>query len=107
MTISQDDKRELHDALIKMSNSLDRFSQSGQNMPTNTATVRIDAGGVGIWIATTACIVMLFVSMIGAMWASNEFRRADDERREMREKTELHQVYINSLFNPESKSETK
>lgn len=103
MSISQDDKRELHDALTKVSNSLDRFS-SGQNTPSNTATVRIDAGGVGIWIATTACIVMLFVSIICAMWASNEFRRADDERRELRERSDVQQAYINSLYQPEKES---
>lgn len=35
---------------------------------TNSANLNINAGGVGVWVATTACIVMLAVSFFMAMW---------------------------------------
>lgn len=34
----------------------------------NVTRVEINAGGVGVWVATTACLVMLSVSFFLGLW---------------------------------------
>jgi hypothetical protein len=44
----------------------------------NQSTITLNAGGIGVWIATTACVAMLFVNlMLLAVIISHE-RKIDD-----------------------------
>ena len=52
----QGDQRVLVDALDRFSRKADELLRAGN---TNTAKIEVNAGGVGLWIATTACIVMI------------------------------------------------
>lgn len=44
----------------------------------NVTRVEINAGGVGVWIATTACLVSMAVSLFLALWVLDLSRKVDD-----------------------------
>jgi threonine/homoserine/homoserine lactone efflux protein len=64
----------------------------------NQSHISINAGGLAVWIATTACLIMLSVVVIGALWMSREVTRADQEMIELREQVKTTQTYLNSIF---------
>lgn len=90
----------------QLTESLNRFAdafEKAQSANRSSANIKVDAGGAGIWIATTCCAVMLSSFLIGAMWVSREFIRSDSERSEIREKLDVHQAYLNVLMQAEVK----
>lgn len=44
----------------------------------NRSEVNIDAGGIGVWIATTACIVMVVVSFFLSLWVLDLSRKVSE-----------------------------
>lgn len=62
--------------------ALDRFSEKADRLLNtgnmNTAKIEVNAGGVGVWIATTCCIVMMAVSMFLALWVVDLSRKVSD-----------------------------
>ena len=71
------------------------------------ANVRIDAGGAGIWIATSACLVMLAASFIGSLWMASTIDDLRNQIRDLRERTDVQQAYINSLYTAPKAEESK
>jgi len=64
----------------------------------NTSTITINAGGVGVWVAVTCCLVMLFSTLIGAVWLSREFARVDKELNERKEEGQRMQSYLSAIY---------
>lgn len=68
----------------------------------NVTSFRLDAGGAGVWIATTACLVMLGVmvvgGVIGAIWLGREFDRVDKELNERKEEGQRMQSYLSAIY---------
>lgn len=62
------------------------------------AEIHINAGGLGVWVATTACVAMLCVLVVGALWASREFARMDQQMVEAREEIRTTQNYLNAIY---------
>lgn len=54
-----DDVRELAGIVQTLAATLPSSTLS----PVSTSNININAGGVGVWIATTACAVMLAINM--------------------------------------------
>lgn len=44
----------------------------------NRAEIHINAGGVGVWVATSACLVMLAVNLILVAVVFDQSRKVDD-----------------------------
>ena len=65
---------------------------------TSRAEVHVNAGGVGVWISTTACLVMLGVAVIGSVWMHREFTRVDVELTAIRERAQAQQGYLNAIY---------
>lgn len=42
------------------------------------AEIHINAGGIGVWIATTACLVMLAINVILVAVVMDQSRKVDD-----------------------------
>lgn len=63
-----------------------------------TATISVNAGGVGVWVASTACAVMLGITVLGGLWASREFARMDQQMVEAREEIRTTQNYLNAIY---------
>lgn len=55
-----EDRQELIFALNRFSEKADSLLKTGT---MNSANIHVNAGGVGIWIATTACLMMLAVNV--------------------------------------------
>lgn len=64
----------------------------------NVSHVQIAAGGIGVWLATTACMVMLATLLMGAMWGSREFARIDKELLERKEEGQRMQSYLSAIY---------
>lgn len=92
--VSADDQQRLLEGMDRLSKALGRLTA-----PTaSSSNVRIDAGGVGVWAATTACMVMLGVMFFGAIWMGREFDKKDRELSELRAKTQTQQDYLNAIY---------
>lgn len=64
----------------------------------NNAVITVNAGGVGVWVATTSCIAMLGIVIVGALWASREFSRVDQQLIELREENKTMQTYLSAIY---------
>lgn len=72
---------------------------------SNTSSVQINAGGVGIWIAITACLIMLAVTMVGSIFIAIALSDLNRQTQELREKDDILQAYINAGYiQPEKES---
>lgn len=89
-----EDAKALLDGIDRLTQSLERFA-----LPTaNSSNVRIDAGGVGVWAATTACMVMLGVMFLGGIWMGREFDKKDRQISDISKKIETQQDYLNVIY---------
>lgn len=75
MVDSQGDQEALTRAIERFSDKADRLLGVG-NM--NTARIEVNAGGAGIWIACTLCIVMFTVNIGLLAMFINHDRKIDD-----------------------------
>lgn len=68
------DTKEAESTLFKVMRDLDAI------LPRNTSKseINVNAGGVGVWIATTACLVMLAVNIFLVALLSMHNRKIDD-----------------------------
>lgn len=68
----------------------------------SNANINVSAGGIGVWVAATSCIIMLAVLVvggtIGGIWLSREFSRIDKELQERKGENERAQSYLSSIF---------
>lgn len=71
----QGDQRALADALDRFSRKADEILRQGN---TNTAKIEVNAGGVGVWIATTACCVMVAASLFMGLWVVDLSRKVSE-----------------------------
>jgi hypothetical protein len=81
----QGDQRALADALDRFSRKADEILKSGN---TNTARIEVNAGGVGIWVAVTACFGML------ALNVALLFNLAAHDRQIERMQDHLNAIYM-------------
>lgn len=65
---------------------------------SNTSTITINAGGVGVWVAAMACIVMLTALMVGAFWVSREFTRIDAALLKREDDADRAQTYLSAIY---------
>lgn len=73
--------------------------------------LHINAGGVGVWIAATCCLITLSAVLVGGLvaglWLTREFTRVDVTLSERKEENDRAQTYLSSIFGrvPELKSQ--
>lgn len=86
--------------LTDLKNSL-RDLREHMRGSSNRAVISINAGGVGIWIAATCCLVTLLVAVavasIAAVWISREFTRIDAQFVQVQNTDQVQDAYINKL----------
>lgn len=98
------DHKELIEALDRFSTKTDMLLRN--NSSTNNSRITISAGGFGVWIATTACMVMLSGLIVGAFWVSREFNRIDSRFNDQTDTDSVQDAYIQKL-RAEQKQEKK
>jgi len=71
----------------------------GPRSTTNgSATVQINAGGVAVWVAATACLVMLAVVLVGTIFVAVAMSDLNRQTQELRERDDMLQAYINVAY---------
>lgn len=93
--LSSDEVKSLSEGMERLTASLERFSATTFS---GSSSIRIDAGGVGVWAATAACLCTLLVVFICAVWASYEFSRTGRELLDIRAKAQSQQDYLNAIY---------
>lgn len=77
----------------KFSVALDKWVRTLETVKPNagsgvgTATITINAGGIGVWIAVTCCLVMLIIGLLGGFIYINQSRKIDQM-----------QDYLNAIY---------
>ena len=98
------DHKELIEALDRFSSKTDMLLRSNGN--TNNSRVTISTDGIGVWVATTACMVMLAALIVGGFWVSREFNRIDSRFNDQTDTDSVQDAYIQKL-RAEQKQERK
>jgi heme exporter protein D len=86
-------------ALKRIHQSLDRVEQLADGGNRNTAKIEVNAGGVGVWIAATCCLVVMAVTVVGSVYITREFTRQDVQMQELRDKDSVHDAWLQTLNN--------
>ncbi len=89
-------------ALDKVRRDLDALLPRNES----NAVISVNAGGAGVWIATTACMVMLAALVVGGFWISREFNRIDSRFNDQTDTDSVQDAYIQKL-RAEQKQERK
>ena len=82
-------------AVERLQKELDRLLPRNEN----TAKITVNAGGVGVWIAATACLVVMAVVVVGSIYVTREFTRQDQQLKELRDNDGVHDAWIQTLNN--------
>ncbi len=89
--VNDQNNRELIEALDRCGDRMARFcemSEFGPRQSGNTATVAINAGGIGVWLAVTGCLMMFALNIALLVF----FMRTDREVSEQGH--QLNAIYI-------------
>lgn len=71
---------------------VDRSAQS-------VSSINVNAGGIGVWIATTACCVMLAVAAIAIPVGVGAYLSLQARMDKLAEKDEIHDAWIQTINN--------
>lgn len=72
----------------------------GLTAPTATgnATITVNAGGVGLWVAVTACLVSMAISIVGLILVGLALSDLNRQTQELRQSDATTQAYLNAYF---------
>lgn len=99
MAQEQGSKEErLAQALQQVADKFDRFAEFSNQGNTNSQNIKIHAGGVGIWIATTCCLIMLAVIFVGGLWLSREFTAKDKTDAQQAQQISDLNAYLQAIY---------
>lgn len=96
MALEAEDVRRFAEATERVHQLHERLGMSPVTGVSN-ATIAVNAGGLGVWIATTACFVMLAALLVGAFWVSREFTRVDTYVSDLKNTNDIQDAYIAKL----------
>lgn len=90
--------------VAKFSAALDKWMrtiESSKGTPHNSmgnATITVNAGGIGVWIAVTCSLVMLSMLVLGSLWATHEFLRYDQEMQARKDENGKMLTYLSAIY---------
>lgn len=87
------DQTELTVAINRLLDVMNRLDRSG-----NTAQISVNAGGMGIWAAVTACLIMLGVTIVLAVFVATGMADLNRQTQELRQADATMQAYINAGY---------
>jgi len=90
-----DESMDRLDGLLRKAESITSGSRTNA---TGNATVHVNAGGVAVWVAATACAVCMAVLIVGAVFVSVWMADQSREIQELRQNDDVLQAYINAGY---------
>lgn len=90
------------DEIKQMIASLEEIRESlppvGNRIGNSQAFITIDAGGLGVWVASTACLIMLALMIVGALWYSADRANTQAQLVELREENKTMQAFLSAIY---------
>lgn len=93
-----DKAKEVHPATLALAQQMMAQPQNSAN-----STIQVNAGGLALWAAVTACLVMLAVTIVLAVFVAIGMSDLNRQTQELREANEVQQAYINAAFSNQTK----
>ena len=94
-----------HEDVMRLAEQLNETANKLIPSNNNRSDININAGGVGVWISVTACVLMFFmgvVIIIAGSYALQEqngrIQDQKDEIRDMKGKVDKMQDYLNAIY---------
>lgn len=93
--------------VVVMNRLVDRMDRMERaRMPVSSAEISVNAGGAGLWAAVTACLVMLALSIVLAVFVATGMADLNRQTQELRQADATMQAYINAgLVQPQETQE--
>ena len=91
--IEDEDVKKFQESVLRFEGIFDR-----RKSESNNATINVNAGGMGLWVAVTCCIVMFFCSIICATFFVITIDNINAELRERKEENSKMQSYLNAIY---------
>lgn len=60
------------------------------------AQISVSAGGIGVWVAVTACLVMMAALLVGTVFVAIGMSDLNRQAQELRQTDQTIQAYINA-----------
>jgi len=90
------------DGLLRQAESITRGSPAHA---TGNATVHVNAGGLAVWVAATACAVCMAVLLAGAIFVAALLSEHGRQLQDLRQRDDVFQAYFNAGYAPEQETE--
>ncbi len=88
----------MDDEMGKIRDLITEVRQLSGPQATGTAQITISAGGVGIWIAVTACAMTLAAMLVGTVFVAIGMADLNRQTQELRQSDQTIQAYINAGY---------
>lgn len=91
----------------KLDERLDQIDRlAGRSVNNSASHVTLGMGGVATWVALTACLVMLAVTIVGSIFIAIALSDLNRQAQELRQADATMQAYINAgLVQPKEPEE--
>lgn len=97
MDLEQGDIEKFQEAINKFGLLMDKLPNGSSN-----SEIHINAGGIGIWLCTTACFVMLACmvvgGVVGSVWVGREFSRVDAVLKDRKDENDSMKSYLSAIY---------
>lgn len=91
----------MDDELVKIRGLLDEVRQMTGPQANGVAQITVSAGGVGIWLAVTACAMTLAAMLVGTVFVAIGMADLNRQTQELRQSDQTIQAYINAGYLPQ------
>lgn len=78
MSLTPDEVQQFAHAAQAFERAARTIEGIGKGPASNSATIAVNAGGVGVWVAVTCCAVMLAANLFLAALVMDHSRKIDD-----------------------------
>lgn len=108
-----DKAKEVHPATLALAQQM-----MAQPQNASASHINVHGGGVAVWVAASACVVTLLVTIVASVFVASLFvmfnnqmleMKSDynSQTRELREQDVILQAYINAAYSQPKKEEQK
>lgn len=84
------------DRLAKDIGDLRDVMASSRGIYGGASTITVNAGGVGVWVSVTCCLMMLVGGLIAGLWMVSDRAEIRAQLRERRDGENAIRAYINT-----------
>lgn len=84
-------------AVVGFQGFIDQLKDNGSSN-SNTSTIQVNAGGIGVWIAATCCAVMFAIMASMSLFAVYLFQTQNEKIHVLESGQSKMQDYLNAIY---------